>query len=325
MSKLADLSRNRWPEIFSALGFGFSEKLLKHKNVPCPMCLGRDRFQFTDKGWGRWHCRGCGGGDGVRLVECMLGLEFCDAAKRIEEAIGIRPRGQDTPIINVSTAPRAETVGDGDTDTDKPLRPWREAGRIRSTAGEGYQAARGHILTDAETASLRFHGGLWHWPSRTRLPAVVALVARADGTELCAHMTFLAFVNGRFDKAPVKPKLFPKDAHPVGGGTWFGKADPGREFVVAEGPESALSAMRLCGAVSGVAAMSAIGLERLVLPPEAKLVRIFADHDADRKGELAAIAARRRWRDEGRQVRISLPKQPGEDPNDVWLRRMARG
>jgi putative DNA primase/helicase len=64
-------------------------ELLAHKNVPCPMCGGRDRFQFTDKGWGRWYCRGCGeGGDGVRLVERMKSVDFRAAAKLIEGVIG---------------------------------------------------------------------------------------------------------------------------------------------------------------------------------------------------------------------------------------------
>jgi putative DNA primase/helicase len=129
MGELADRCRDRWPSIFLALGFGFSEKLLRHKNVPCPMCGGRDRFQFSDRSWGRWHCRHCNGGeggDGIRLVERMLGVNFREAARRIEEVIGSGPAPvvpRATLVPRVVDFPRAESK----TDDDKPLRPWREA------------------------------------------------------------------------------------------------------------------------------------------------------------------------------------------------------
>jgi putative DNA primase/helicase len=318
MSCLADRCRRRWPSILPALGIRLPDKmLLSHRNGSCPICGGTDRFQFTDKEVGRWHCRGCGeGGDGIRLVERVFGINFLEAATRIEGIVGGGSIPQE-PVIIIPTREEPAPV----SDTDKPLQPWREAVPIRQTAVERYLVGRGLTLDDAEAASLRLHPQLWHWPTQMRMLAMVALVALHDGTELCAHATFLAR-NG-LGKAEVEwPKLFPKDSHPVGGGVWFGRAEAGREFVVAEGIESALSAMRLSGAPSGVAAMSAIGLERLVLPSEARRVRIFADRDVDGKGLRAALAARRRWQGEGRTVAVKVAAVVGEDANDVLRRRL---
>jgi hypothetical protein len=60
----------------------------------------------------------------------------------------------------------------------------------------------------------------------------------------------------------------------------------------------------------------------LVLSPEATLVRVFADHDPDAKGVAAAVAACRRWGEEGREVHVIRSPEPGEDANDVLMRKL---
>ena len=74
-------------------------------------------------------------------------------------------------------------------------------------------------------------------------------------------------------------RLFAAGGSTKSGGVWFSVANPAREFIVAEGIESTLSAMRIHNATSGCAALSEGGIRALILPPEARLVRIFADHD----------------------------------------------
>ena len=65
-----------------------------------------------------------------------------------------------------------------------------------------------------------------------------------------------------------------------------GAVDPGREFIIGEGIESTLSAIKLFGAHAGCAALSAYEIHSLILPPEAKRVRIFADNDNSAKASL---------------------------------------
>ena len=124
-------------------------------------------------------------------------------------------------------------------------------------------------------------------------------------------------------KAPVdRPRLFSGGTTPCGGGVWFGKADPHSEFLVGEGArESTLSGMRLSGVEAGVAALSELGVRRLVLPDEARKVRIYADHDAAGQGLSAAREAARRWKAEGREVAVSISPIPGHDANDIWMGR----
>ena len=149
---------------------------------------------------------------------------------------------------------------------------------------------------------------------------MLALVKLADGTELTTHQTFLE--PDGFGKAPLggKTRLFPSGVSPVGGGVWFCQPNGNEEFLVAEGLESLLSALRIFGVTAGCAALSAIGVRRLILPPEARKVRIFADHDELGQGLVAAREARWRWRSEGRAVAISRAENVGEDANDVWMR-----
>ena len=87
---LHERARGRWHGILPAIGI--SEKFLKRKNGPCPMCGGKDRWRFTDiDGKGTWFCNQCYGGSGVDLVMKFTGLPFHAAARRIERALGDVP------------------------------------------------------------------------------------------------------------------------------------------------------------------------------------------------------------------------------------------
>jgi putative DNA primase/helicase len=207
-----------------------------------------------------------------------------------------------------------------------PLKPWQMARcpDVRGTLLETYFKSRALVLTDVEAAALRFDPGAFHWPTRGWWPVMIALVKRADGAELAAHQTFIA--RDGYGKAPVdRPRLFPGGSAPNGGAVWFGAPCPDQEFLVGEGVESTLSAMRLTDTLSGCAALSTLGIRRLILPPEAKRVCIFADRDpADQRFNAARVACAR-WRSEGLEVRITLPERIGEDANSILVRRAAQG
>jgi putative DNA primase/helicase len=335
--KLADRCHGQWPRIIMTLGL-LDPKALAHKDTPCPCCGGCDRFRFSDKGYGRWHCRGCDeGGDGVKLVMRILGVDFRGAAQAIEGVIGKSswtPRRGWTPAasVNVNVAAHRDAHSAVGAHGGKPassgpprdvLKSWREASPATPGSGlDAYLKGRGIELTADEAQALRLHPALWHWPTQTKWPTMVALVALADGTPVTCHQTFLE-PDGS-GKAPIdKARLFPAGAAPRGG-VWFGVADAAHELIVAEGIESALSAMRIYGAQSGVAGLSDNGIRFLDLPPQplARLVRIFADNDAEGQGLAAAHDAARRWRAQGRIVAVSCATHVGEDANDVWMRRL---
>jgi putative DNA primase/helicase len=310
--ELAERCKGRWPDILRRLGM-LSSAALAGKDVPCPMCGGHDRFRFSDKGFGRWFCRGCGqGGDGVRLIQAIKRIDFALAAVMVESVVG--------KVSYASTVPGAKNP---DPPKD-PMKPWRNAGPfVRSSPVDIYLKRRGLELTDDEVGALRFSPAQWHWCSKTRWPCMLARVALATGEDITSHQTFIE-PDGNGKAEIEKPRLFAAGGKTAGGGVWFGAADPEREFVVAEGIESTLSAMRIFGVTAGCAALSEGGIRNLILPPSAHLVRIFPDHDEPGQSLSAAHQATRRWRAEGRTVRATMSETVGEDANDVWLARLRK-
>ena len=121
---------------------------------------------------------------------------------------------------------------------------------------------------------------------------MLARVSLATGAEITTHQTFVEPDGG--GKAPLgkQARLFAAGGKTIGGGVWFGEADSNREFIVAEGIESTLSAMRIFDVTAGCAALSEIGIRRLTLPSTARQVRIFADHDELGQGLAAARRGR---------------------------------
>jgi putative DNA primase/helicase len=351
VSDLARRCEGLWPEILSQLGLSLSPKALRHQNVPCPICGGRDRFQFSDRGRGLWVChggkdgRGCNrGGGGVGLIMHWRGASFAQAARLIE-ATGLigkatwrpsKPSDRDhAPVLRPSRrawdglkvgkrSPAGVRVAQPQRPPGDPLKAWRKAGPIvTGSPVDIYLRGRGLELASSEARSLRSHSRLWHWPTQSCWPAMVALVSSSDGEELCAHQTFLALDGS--SKAPIEmSRLFPSGtgAALAGAGVWFGIADADSEFIVAEGVESTLSSMRLFNATAGCAALSADGITRLILPRDIQRIRVMADYDG--KGLAAAHAAAKRWRGEDRTVQVSRSAHPGLDANDVWLSRLRR-
>jgi putative DNA primase/helicase len=205
-------------------------------------------------------------GDRRVVLYCHAGCSYFDVVKTLRKA-GLWERWRRSAI----TSSAVEQPLPSEPRRD-PLQTWRDGYNIRDTPAEAYLYRRGLQLTDGEAEALRFHDSLWHWPTQTGRPAMLALVKLASGVELTVHQTFLA--PGGVNKAAVeKPRLFPSGVSPAGGGVWFGVADPLSEFVVAEGVETAISALRLLNAKAGCAALSELGIRKLILPPEARRVR----------------------------------------------------
>ena len=97
-------------------------------------------------------------------------------------------------------------------------------------------------------------------------------------------------------------------------------AEPGEVLMVGEGIETCLTAMQATGHAAW-AALSTSGLRALDLPTDGRDVIVLAD--SDDPGEAAAQDCARRWKREGRRVRIARPPH-GMDFNDLLLGRPPR-
>jgi phage/plasmid primase-like uncharacterized protein len=140
---------------------------------------------------------------------------------------------------------------------------------------------------------------------------MLARIDNIDGELIGVHRTFLRpDGSGRADVEPAKAML----GRAAGGAVRLAPAT--ETLMVAEGIETALSAMQVVG-VPTWAALSANGIEMLIMPRIVRSIVILADHDANGRGVRAARMAVQRWLAERRQVRVAVPARVGTDFNDV--------
>ena len=126
-----------------------------------------------------------------------------------------------------------------------------------------------------------------------------------------------ASYDGR-NKVPVEPAKMMLG--PCRGGAVH-LADPGDLLMIGEGIETCLAAMQATG-YAAWAALSTSGLRSLELPSAIRNLIVLAD--GDDPGEAAAQDCARRWRREGRRVRIARPPQ-GMDFNDLLVGQTRHG
>jgi putative DNA primase/helicase len=190
---------------------------------------------------------------------------------------------------------------------------WWAASPPDGTLVKCYLVSRGLYLPP--TRMLRFHPALKH-PSGSVWPAMVALVTRgSDDAPIGIHRTFLARDGG--GKASVDPQKMMLG--PCRGGV-VRLAPIGSVLMVGEGIETCLAAMQATGNPAW-AALSTSGLRLLDLPKDLCDVIVLAD--GDDAGEAAAQDCARRWKREGRHVRIARPPR-GMDFNDILMGRAPR-
>ncbi len=271
-----------------------------HWMAPCPTHQDRDpslSIRDADDGKVLVYCHaGC---DQSLVVSELRSRRLWDDAREYRR----RPTRKQPP--KTSSAPQ---VKDDSDRTASALRLWQLAVPGAGSSAEAYLHSRGIDL--AVPASVRFHPRLKH-PSGGGWPGMVALVTRGpDGQVLAIHRTFLTPDGG--GKAPVSPQKMMLG--PCRGGA-VRLAIPSGKLMVGEGIETCLSVMQATG-LPAWAALSAPGLRALDLPLEVTEITVLAD--GDEVGEAAAQYAAKRWRTEGRQVRIAHPGL-GSDFNDLLL------
>jgi hypothetical protein len=231
---------------------------------------------------------------------------------------------QDTDAVILAIRRRGLWRHGADTDQSKPAltQPgelsragvrarelWIQAASATGTLVEIYLRSRGIVMPVPST--LRFLPLTKHSPSGQLLPAMIAAVTIWPERRPCAvHRTFLdADGSGKATVDTPRMTLGPCRRGAVR------LAEATQQLMVAEGIETALSAMQATGRPAW-AALSTGGMRVLDLPHHVKDVIILADPDPP--GEEAAQFAAARWVREGRRVRIARPPK-GQDFNDLLL------
>jgi hypothetical protein len=189
-----------------------------------------------------------------------------------------------------------------------------EAVRPNSTV-ERYWISRGLALPIPPT--IRASRSWLRHPEGGGRPVMIALVEHVADGPVAIHRTWLA-VDGSGKASFRQPR---RGLGPVKGGA-VRLAPAGELLMSGEGVETTAAAVTATG-LPGWAALSAGGIEALILPPLplAATVVILADNDENGRGERAARTAAARWLAEGRRVRIAMPPEPGTDWADVLAGR----
>lgn len=257
----------------------------------------------------------------IRDTDDGKSLVYCHAGCNQERVIAaLRSRGLwERHSHQRFERPAPRLVGNDRSDrddtkrTEAALAMWRSATPVDDSPVETYLGSRG--LKIPLPTTLRFHSALQH-PSGNSWPAMIALVTRGtDNAPLAVHRTFLT--RDGSGKAPVDPqKMMLGPCR--GGAVRLGVLD--EVLMAGEGIETCLAAMQATGRPAW-AALSTSGLRALDIPDTVREVIVLAD--GDDPGEVAAQDCARRWKREGRSVRVARPPR-GSDFNDLLMGRMPR-
>lgn len=308
-------AHGQWSGILRTLGV--PEKILEHRPMPCPMCAGTDRFQYTDRfGEGNYICRKCGAGGGIKLLQGVMGWSFARTVQEIERCLGL-------PLPTVPVKSQANTPA-------LMARIWSSAQALQ-VGDEVVQYLRSRDLgRSCWPEVLRCHPHLGYFEKDAqnkshlvaRYPAMLARVQAMDGSLVALHRTYLhggAQIDGQAKKLL---------ARGVAGAAvrLFEATD---ELAITEGIETAL-AVHLATGRPVWSALNAGNLAQLWLPASVKRIWIYADNDAHFIGQASAFAlAHRLKREDGqsgvqRDVHVEIPRRAGSDWADVWREMVAR-
>ncbi len=261
-------------------------------------------------------CFGCGAkGDAIDFAMRVYRLPFRDAVRNLASENGLAGfTAQIDPAVLLHAEERRKREQDrAHRYRSAASQIWEESLPAANSLVEQYLRSR--AITIPIPPSLRFHPELrYKLTDKTWvvLPAMVAAVTDAEGNVLAIHRTFLKRDGSGKAEVP-KPKLMLGDAR--GGGVYLGFIAEDANIV--EGIETGLSLQQINGRAT-IAAGSTGGMKALVLPalPLAVRITIGADNDQNGAGEAAAKTVAARWRDEGREVRITKPREV-KDYNDA--------
>jgi putative DNA primase/helicase len=304
-SGIKDLAVGRWRSILPV--FGVPAKFLDGKHQACPLCGGKDRARFDDKGGnGTYFCGQCGPGDGVALVMKLNGWTFIEAVRKISAEL---------PTATVAP-PKAKTF-DAARQFDIVASLWRNAYAMTGNdTASLYLANRGIDAALFRQVKWTPRAKYWHEDkTKTEHPAMVAHFVSPDASSATLHFTYLTPEGRKVPKPMKERKMYPSPI-PKGGAVRL--ANSAETMGIAEGVETAMSAMMLFD-IPVWAVISAGNMLKWVPPKTAKHVIIFGDADKNYVGQSAAYGAAHSLSVQGITVEVRIPDSIGDDWNDVLM------
>ena len=296
--------RGKWFKVLKEIGI--PENYLNGKNGPCPLCGGKDRFRFTDyKNEGLYICRGCGNGDGWKLIQKYFDINFGQACKEVKSILGITTNNLvDNPKFNPVPALRSVAK--------------KSQQIIGGSSVARYLDSRGfdEYPDGLKQAKLKFYKNM---KSQGEYDVLVSLIQDWEGKGVSYHLTYTK--DGK--KADVDPNrkiMTPKGS--ISGAAIRLHTDFEDKICLAEGVESAYAAYKDSG-LPAFAAMNANCLENFIPPKGIKQVWIYADNDRNYTGQAAAYKLAKRLMIKGIEAWVFVPDKIDQDQNDVLMEKIS--
>jgi putative DNA primase/helicase len=250
--------------------------------------------------------------DGRLLAHCFGG---CDYANILSALVEHGLFDDDDPLCHGASLSVGRSADDDFARSRAARWIYDQLASAVGTAAEVY--LRHRYISIAMPPVLRF-GNCPHRLGGAYPTTMVAPVTDIDGTQIGIHATYLR--RDGTGKADFGHRDLQRETRGVmrGGAIRLAPHDSDHELIVGEGIESTLSAMEIFD-LPGWSAVSAGGLKTLELPSAVCRIVIAADNDM--AGRQTALTAYQRWTGEGREVRVKVPPNAGDDFNDVLARR----
>jgi putative DNA primase/helicase len=298
---------------------GVNAKLLTNRGTECPVCGGKDRFRFDDKGGnGTWFCNQSHGGasvnasgsagNGFALIMDLKSCDFPEAARLVERIIGTYSAPKTAP------APKEEV--DAAAEHAEVVKLWRGGVPVAPDNPAGMYVAR-RLGKPVMSRALRFHATIPY--GETTRKGMLSAYVDQNGELAGMQRTFLTDDG---NKASMRNPRLTIGKLPDGGAVRLMRLEPRHSVLgIAEGVETALAASELFG----VPCWAALNSGRLAVwePPEGfKDIIIFGDNDANKAGQMAAYTLANRLEIDRKIItQVEIPPDVGTDWNDVLMQR----
>lgn len=312
--ELKTKTQGRWYSILTSAGIPAS--YLDGKPGPCPITqAGVDRFVYDDKdGNGSWFCRVCSPhrGDGIGLIQKVIGLSFIDAKKIVMDAMG--EGGNNFKMDKAQTKP-----GMSETDKKEMLNKiWNSSTDLQGGDQVSKYLHSRKLVLQPDNVRCCLH--CYESDTKQHYAAMVAKFMTPDGVPVALHRTYLAGDSKANIESP--KKITPTTAPMAGGAVrLFSPADKLFEdgvLGIGEGIESCIAAAQIFG-IATWAALSTSLLESFEPPEEYRRIVIFGDNDASFAGAKSAYVLANKLYRRDLLVSVEIPPKTGQDFNNVLI------
>lgn len=300
VSPTVERARGRWYEILSH--FGIPDWALRNRAGPCPLCGGKDRYRWDDKGGsGTYFCNGCGPGNGFSLLMKFKDWDFKTAAREVDEFLS-------GGIVGISN-----NVAKEEKDPRIALRKVFNSAKKVKDGGEvqQYLKSRGLSVSADDLDCILEHPKLFYSPG-VLYPAMLALVKSHDGRDVAIHRTYIQ--GGA--KAPVQsPRKVMTPVGTINGASV--RLFPIAEHIgIGEGLETCIAAYELFE-IPTWAVLNTNGIRTFEPPKGVMEITVFSDNDSNYAGQAAAYHAANRLAIGGFRANVMVPELPDTDWLDV--------